>query len=344
MEIIEQRIRAEHERVLLCRDLSVGYRGMIAVHSTALGPAVGGTRFWNYANDDEALADLLRLSRGMTYKNAVAGLPFGGGKSIMFGDNKTLERERLFRAHGRFIETLGGRYITGEDVGTTPDDMKFVQMETRFVAGQRDPSPVTAQGVFRAIQAAAKHRWGRDNLAGKTVLLQGCGHVGYHLAAALHSTGARLIATDVDTLRLARVVNEFDAAKVAPDEIYDFNGDIFSPCALGGIINNETVPRFQVEIVAGAANNQLLDPLHGDMLEERNILYAPDYVANAGGIINGCIELLGWAPALARDKVLAIYDTLLNIFAIASGAGIPTHRAADQLAERRLAAAASSTS
>ena len=343
MEIIEQQITAEHERVLLCRELSVGYRGMIAVHSTALGPAVGGTRFWNYANDDEALADLLRLSRGMTYKNAVAGLPFGGGKSIMFGDNKTKERERLFRAHGRFIDTLGGRYITGEDVGTTPDDMRFVRMETRFVAGQRDPSPATALGVFRAIQASAKHHWGTDNLEGKTVVLQGCGHVGYHLAAALHRDGARLIATDVDALPLARVVNEFDAAKVGPDEIYDVRGDIFSPCALGGIINDETIPRLQVEIVAGAANNQLLDSLHGDMLEQRNILYAPDYVANAGGIINGCIELLGWEPAFARDKVLAIHETLLNIFAIASTEKIPTYRAADQLAERRLAAAAGST-
>ncbi len=321
----------------------MGYRGMIAVHSTALGPAVGGTRFWNYADDDEALADLLRLSRGMTYKNAVAGLPFGGGKSVIFGDNRTTERERLFRAHGRFIDTLGGRYITAEDVGTTPADMKFVRMESRFVAGLTDPSPATALGVFRAMQAAAKHRWGTDDLAGKTVALQGCGHVGYQLAAALNRAGAHLVATDVDAVRLSRVVNEFDAAKVAPDEIYDVNADIFAPCALGGIINNETLPRLEVEIVAGAANNQLLDAMHGDMLEERNILYAPDYVANAGGVINGGIELLDWEPAFAREKVLAIYETLLNIFAIASAEGLPTYRAADQLAERRLRDAATST-
>lgn len=339
MEIVEKRPPTEHERVLFCSDPAAGYRGMIAVHSTALGPAVGGTRFWYYTNDEEALADLLRLSRGMTYKNALAGLPFGGGKSIIIKDQNILDREQLFRAHGRFVDTLGGLYITAEDVGTSPADMKFVQMETSFVAGLTDPSPATALGVFRAIEAAAKHRWGKDDLAGKTVALQGCGNVGYHLAAALDQMGARLIATDVDSVRLARVVNDFEASPVAPEEIYEVNADIFAPCALGGIINDETIRKLRVEIIAGAANNQLLEARHGEMLEERSILYAPDFVANAGGMINGCIELLGWEPEFAREKVMAIYETMLEVFAIAGEEGIPTYRAADQLAEQRLSAA-----
>jgi leucine dehydrogenase len=343
MQLLEWNGAGEHERVVFGSDPAAGYRGIIVIHSTKLGPAVGGTRFWNYASDQEALNDALRLSRGMTYKNALAGLPFGGGKSIIIGNNKTLEREAIFHAHGRFIETFGGRYIAGEDVGTSTSDMEYVRLETNHVAGladkSGDPSPQTARGVFRAIQAAAKYRWGRDDVAGKTVAVQGCGNVGYHLCKELNRAGARLVVTDTEPSKVQRCKTEFGAVEVQPDDIFGVEADIFAPCALGGVLNSDTIPRLKVEIVVGAANNQLLEPVHGDMLEARNILYAPDYVANAGGIINGgCIELLGWEPSLALAKINGIYDTLLTIFEIAATDKIPSYRAADRLAERRLAA------
>jgi leucine dehydrogenase len=340
MQIIDHNGETEHERVLFARDEASGYRGIIAIHSTRLGPALGGARFWNYASEADALTDVLRLSRGMTYKNALAGLPFGGGKSIIIGDNRTLEREQLFRAHGRFVESLGGSYLTAEDVGTTTADMEFVLRETPHVAGladrSGDPSPVTARGVFRAMQAAARHAWGTDELAGRRVALQGCGHVGYYLAKELHAAGAKLIVTDMDGARVERVCDEYAAERVEPEAIYAVEADIFAPCALGGILNDESIPQLKVEIVAGAANNQLLDARHGATLAARGILYAPDYAANAGGVINGCIELLGWEPSRARAKVEAIYDTLQEIFRRADVNGIPTSRAADQLAEARL--------
>jgi leucine dehydrogenase len=340
MEIINHNTGTDHERVLFGRDEASGYRGIIAIHSTQLGPALGGARFWNYASEADALTDVLRLSRGMTYKNALAGLPFGGGKSIIIGDNRTLQREELFRAHGRFVETLGGSYLTAEDVGTTTADMEFVLMETEHVAGlahlSGDPSPVTARGVFRAMQAAARHRWGTDELAGRRVALQGCGHVGYYLAKELREAGAQLIVTDVDGERIERVVSDYEAERVAPEEIYAVEADIFAPCALGGILNDRTIPQLKTEIVAGAANNQLLEARHGETLNARGILYAPDYAANAGGVINGCIELLNWEQSHSRAKVEAIYDTLLEIFQLADAQGIPTSKAADQLAEARL--------
>jgi leucine dehydrogenase len=329
-----------HEQVVLCHDASCGYRGIIAIHSTTLGPALGGTRFWHYASSDEAIVDALRLARGMTYKNAVAGLNLGGGKSVIIGDNKTTKRELMFRAHGRFVESLGGRYITAEDVGTSTHDMDFVHMDTNHVAGlagrSGDPSPVTAHGVFRSIQASAKHRWGSDDLSGKTVTIQGCGHVGYYLAKELSEAGAKLIVTDIDTERARRVVDDFGAHGVALDEIYGAKADIFAPCALGGIINDTTLPLLKVEIVAGAANNQLLEPRHGDELEDKDILYAPDYVANAGGVINVYGELAGWDSSRALRQAAEIYDTVLHVFEIAKQDGIPTYQAADRLAERRL--------
>jgi leucine dehydrogenase len=291
-------------------------------------------------NEVAAVKDLLRLARGMTYKNALAGIPFGGGKSIVLSNGNLIDREELFRAHGRFVETFGGRYITAEDVGTSPADMEFVRMETRHVAGllgkSGDPSPVTARGVFRALQAAAKHRWGSDDVTGRTVALQGCGNVGYYLASNLKQAGARLIATDVDAAKVDRVAKEFGAVAVAPEEIYASDADIFAPCALGGIINDETIPQLKVEIVVGGANNQLLEARHGDELHRLGIVYAPDYAANAGGMINGCRELLGWEPAQSAAKVEEIYDTLLDIFRTAEAEGIPTYKAADRLAERRL--------
>ncbi len=339
MEILEKKI-AGYEQVLFGQDCAADYRGIVAIHNTVLGPALGGTRLWRYSDDTDALTDALRLSRGMTYKNALAGLPLGGGKSVIFSPPEISDRERLFRAHGRFVEALGGSYITAEDVATTTTDMGYVSLETKHVVGLESrsgsPSPVTARGVFRAILASAKYRWGADGVRGRTVAIQGCGSVGYYLAGELHHAGAKLIVTDIDRERVKSVVHGFNAEGVAPEEIYDARADIFSPCALGGVINDKTVPRLKAEIVAGAANNQLLEDRHGEALSGRGILYAPDYVANAGGVINVCIGALGWERARTAEKVDEIYDTLLNIFRVAELEGIPTSRAADRLAERRL--------
>ncbi|HEX8849030.1 MAG TPA: Glu/Leu/Phe/Val dehydrogenase [Gemmatimonadaceae bacterium] len=340
MEFFERLAEMGHEQLVLCSDPSAGYKGIIAIHSTTLGPALGGTRFWNYATDEEAIVDALRLARGMTYKNAVAGLNLGGGKSVIIGDNKIRSREMIFRAHGRFVESLGGRYVTAEDVGTSPSDMDYVFNETKYVAGlagrSGDPSPVTAHGVFRAIQASAKHKFGSDDLDGKTITLQGCGHVGYYLAKELYQAGAKLIVTDIDPEKVKTVVEETKAKAVAPDEIYSQKADIFAPCALGAIINDKTIPQLKVQVVSGGANNQLAEERHGDILEEKEILYAPDYVANAGGVINVYSELAGWDATRSLRKADEIYNTILGVFEIAEKDGIPTYRAADRLAERRL--------
>jgi leucine dehydrogenase len=344
MKMFEMMSELGHEQLVACYDKSSGYRGIIAIHDTTLGPALGGTRFWNYASEDEAIVDVLRLARGMTYKNAVAGLNLGGGKAVIFGDNRTTRREMIFRAHGRFVESLGGRYITAEDVGTSTADMDFVHMETDYVAGLEqksgDPSPVTARGVFRAIQASAKVKWGDESVAGRTVIVQGLGNVGQFLCRELQAAGAKLIVTDIDKKRLDRAASEFGATPVAPDQIYSQKGDIFAPCALGGIICDETIPQLTVEIVAGGANNQLLEQLHGDELEARGILYAPDYVANAGGVINVYGEVAGWTRDRALRKADEIFDTTLGVFEIAREQGIPTYVAADRLAVRRIAAVA----
>ena len=340
MQLFDKIAEMGHEQVVLCHDKASGYRGIIAIHDTTLGPALGGTRFWSYASDEEAIIDALRLSRGMTYKNAVAGLNLGGGKSVIIGDNKRPDRELIFRAHGRFVESLGGRYVTAEDVGTSPSDMDYVLMETDYVAGlaglSGDPSPVTAHGVFRAIQASARHRWGSDSLEGKTITLQGCGHVGYYLAKELAAAGARLIVTDIDAATVQQVVDDTGATPVAPEQIYEQKADIFAPCALGGVINDRTLDLLKVEIVAGGANNVLLETRHGDILEQRGLLYAPDYVANAGGVINVYSELAGWDRERSLRKADEIYHTILGVFDIAKSDGVPTYVAADRLAERRI--------
>lgn len=343
MNVSEFSTGTDHELILLCEEPAARYRSIIALHSTALGPAVGGTRFYPYTSDDEALTDVLRLSRGMTYKNAVAGLPLGGGKAVIIGDNQRTDRERLFRAHGRAIESLAGRFITGEDVGTSLTDMEFVHLETRHVGGITgkggDPSPWTARGVFRGMQAAARQRWGTPALVGKTVAIQGCGNVGFHLARELYEAGASLIVTDIDPACIKRVTDEFAVVTVAPEEIFAVPADIFAPCAFGAVLNDQTIPQLRTEIVAGAANNQLLEPQHDAALAERGILYAPDYVINAGGVISGTIGILGWSAGQMRHKVEEIYDTLSELFESARNNGITTGRAADQLAEQRLRAA-----
>jgi leucine dehydrogenase len=332
-----------YERVVLGSEEAAGYQGIIAIHSTALGPAVGGTRYWSYKTEDDALTDALRLARGMTYKNALAGLPFGGGKSIIMRDSKEANREQLFRAHGRMVNSLEGKYFTAEDVGTSPSDMEYILKESAYVAGLQgrsgDPSPHTARGVFRAMQAAAKHKWGSDDLAGKTVAIQGCGHVGYFLAGELARVGAKLIVADVDPGKVKRVVDEHRATVIAPEQIYSAAADVFAPCALGGVLNDQTIPQLKATQVVGAANNQLLEPRHGDLLERHGVLYAPDYAANGGGVINGCCrEMLGWDVPKTLAKTDAIYDTLLTIFALAQREKIPTYQAADRLAEERFTA------
>jgi leucine dehydrogenase len=329
-----------YERVVFGSDEPAGYQGIIAIHSTALGPAVGGTRFWSYRTEDDAITDALRLAKGMTYKNALAGLPFGGGKSIVMRNSETVDREQLFRAHGRMVNRLAGKYYTAEDVGTSPADMEHILKESSYVGGLQersgDPSPHTARGVYRAMQAAAKHKWGSDDLSGKIVAIQGCGHVGYFLAGELSRAGAKLVVTDVDEAKVKHVVDDYRATAVKPEEIYSIQADVFAPCALGGILNDQTIPQLKAAVVAGAANNQLLEPRHGDLLEQRGILYAPDYAANAGGVINGCCrEMLDWDVPATLAKTDAIYDTLLNILRTAQREKIPTYKAADRLAEER---------
>ena len=333
-----------HEQLVFWSEPDSGYRGILAIHDTTLGPALGGTRLWEYEDERAAVLDALRLSRGMTYKAAIAGLSIGGGKSVIWGDAGSADRERIFRAHGRAIESLGGRYVTAEDVGTSPQDMEFVRLETEHVSGlpgrSGDPSPVTAYGVYRGIKACAKAAYGDDALEGRRVAVQGLGHVGYHLCRHLARERAHLTVTDIDRQRLERAADEFGADTVDPEGIYDVDADVFAPCALGAVINDATIDRLRVGVVAGAANNQLSrSHAHGRALHERGILYAPDYVINAGGLINVYGELRGWSPEQAEEKAGHIYDTLLHIFEFAKSEGIPTGDAADRIAEARLLAA-----
>lgn len=340
MDIFESMAEWSHEQLVFWSDPLFGYKGIIAIHDTTLGPALGGTRFWSYESEADAIVDALRLSRGMTYKAAIAGLALGGGKSVILGDPKTRDREMIFRAHGRAVDSLKGRYITAEDVGTSPDDMEFIQMETEHVVGvlegSGDPSPVTAYGVYRGIKACAAFRYGDDSLAGKHVAVQGLGHVGYHLCADLAAENAKLTVADIDAERVTRVVDEFGATPVDSDAIYGVDADVFAPCALGAVVNDDTVECFTFDIIAGAANNQLALAQHGDMLREKHILYAPDYVINAGGLINVYGELEGWSPERAKRKAGEIYNTLLRIFERAHADGVPTSVAADRVAETRI--------
>ncbi|MEX2529827.1 MAG: amino acid dehydrogenase [Gemmatimonadota bacterium] len=340
MNVFEELSEYGHEQVSFWSEPELGYRGIIAIHDTTLGPALGGTRFWNYDNVDDAIVDVLRLARGMTYKAAIAGVNLGGGKSVIIGDNRTRDREMIFRAHGRAVEALGGRYITAEDVGTSVDDMEFVRMETDAVVGLHggsgDPSPVTAYGTYHGIRACAERLYGDPSLGGRHVTVQGVGHVGYHLCALLAEEGARLTVADIDPLRTDRAKKEFGARIVEADEIYSVKADVFAPCALGAVLNDETLPVLEVDIVAGAANNQLALPRHGEALHEREILYAPDYVINAGGLINCYGELHDWGSDRSKRKAAEIYGTLIKIFELADRESVPAGQAADRLAEERI--------
>jgi len=341
MEFFELMAEGGHEQVVLWSEPSLGYRGVIAIHDTTLGPALGGTRFWNYASGDDAIVDALRLARGMTFKASVAGLLLGGGKSVIWGDRKTTNREMIFRAHGRAVESLHGRYITAEDVGTSPADMEFVAMETEHVVGlpgrSGDPSPVTAHGVYCGIKACCEARYGSDALEGRHVVVQGLGHVGLALCEDLSEAGVRLTVTDIDSARVAGAVERFGAEAVAPDAVFDVAADVFAPCALGAVINDETLPRLKFDIVAGSANNQLgREHVHGPALHEAGILYAPDFVINAGGLINVYGEMNGWTAERSMRKASDIHGTLLEVFKLAEADGVPPSEAAHQIAERRL--------
>ncbi|MFY7928939.1 MAG: Glu/Leu/Phe/Val dehydrogenase dimerization domain-containing protein [Oligoflexus sp.] len=348
MAIFEDLTTMGHEQVVFCHDKSTGLKAIIAIHDTTLGPALGGCRMWDYQSDEEALRDVLRLSRGMTYKAAVSGLNLGGGKSVIIGDPRKLKSEALFRTFGRFIDSLGGRYITAEDVNIRVQDIEQVALETSYVSGvtsraggSGDPSPVTAYGVYNGIKASVKFKLGRDDLKGVTVAVQGCGAVGSHLVEYLVNEGAKVFVADIDGEKVKSNVKLYGAEAASLQDIHRLQVDVFAPCALGGILNEKTIPEIKAKIVAGAANNQLLDEIsHGSMLQERGILYAPDYVINAGGLINVYQELHGYDAAIAKKKAAGIYDTLLAIYQEAVEKGMTTNQASNQIAEKRLQAVA----
>ncbi|MBI2866167.1 MAG: Glu/Leu/Phe/Val dehydrogenase, partial [Chloroflexi bacterium] len=331
MDILEHMGSFGHEQVTYCSDPGSGLRAIIAIHDTTLGPSLGGTRMWPFRTEEEACRDVLRLSRAMTYKAAAAGLQLGGGKAVVIGDPARDKDEALFRSFGRFVETLGGRYITTEDVGTTERDMAWIATETEYVVGvplsqggSGDPSPSTGFGVYQAMRACAEQAFGSDALEGKTVALQGFGKVASYLAGHLKEAGARLVACDVAPRAVERARSEFGARVVSPEKIYDVECDIFAPCALGGVLNDDTIPRLKAHIVCGGANNQLLEDRHSEALQERGILYAPDYVANGGGLINLSFELTGYDEEAAQEKVAEVYDTMVRVLAIAKAEGITT--------------------
>jgi leucine dehydrogenase len=343
MKIFDYMQKYDYEQLVFCHDEASGLKAIIAIHDTTLGPALGGSRMWTYASEEDAIEDALRLARGMTYKAAVAGLNLGGGKTVIIGNPKTDKSEALFRALGRYIQGLNGRYITAEDVGTTVQDMDLIHQETKFVTGVSEafgssgnPSPMTALGIFRGIQASAMEAFGSDSLAGKTVAVQGVGSVGYYLCQHLHEAGAKLIVTDINEDNLNRANKEFGAEIVSTSDIFGVECDIFAPCALGAIINDDTISQLKCKVVAGSANNQLKEDRHGDKLQEMGILYAPDYVINAGGLINVADELEGYNADRARKKVENIYNILLDVYRIAKSDGITTYKAADRLAEQRI--------
>lgn len=342
--VFEQMNFGSHETVVFCDDKYSGLKAIIAIHNTALGPALGGCRFYPYAKESDALTDALRLSRGMTYKAAVAGLNLGGGKSVIIGDPKKIASEQLFRAFGRFVNSLNGKYITAEDVGTSVRFMEWVHCETDHVTGipshlggSGDPSPFTAHGTFCGIKAALKKAKGSDELNGVKIAVEGIGNVGYHLCKELHENGAKLYVSDVDSTAVARAVAEFKATAVKCDELYGLDVDVYAPCALGATVNDETIAKLKCSAIAGAANNQLKDEVkHGAELKKRGIVYAPDYVTNAGGLINVYTEINGGGRELAWAKAEDIYFTMLKIFDLADKENITTALAANKIAEQRI--------
>ena len=345
METLPHMMEHEHEQVVFCYDKTSGLKAIIAIHDTTLGPALGGLRMWPYANESEALFDALRLSKGMTYKNAAAGLNLGGGKAVIMAD-PSMKSEGLYRAFGRFVEGLGGRYITAEDVNTSTDDIMHIREETHHVAGVDEavggggnPAPLTALGVFVGIKTSVAKRLGVDSLKGITVAVQGVGSVGGRLCHLLHEAGARLIVTDPRPENTEAMVQQCGARAVGLAEIYSVEADVFAPCALGGILNDQTIEQLQCTVVAGAANNQLLDEApHSQRLKTKNILYAPDYIINAGGVISCYFEVIDeYVKAAVVKKVKNISRTLESVYRLAEQQNIPTPQASARLAEERIA-------
>ncbi len=335
----------DYENILFCQDKAIGLKAVIAIHDTTLGPAAGGCRMWQYAAEMDAVEDALRLARGMTYKYAAAGVNLGGGKTVVLGDPFRKDREALFRALGKFINRLSGKYITGEDVGTTLRDMEYIRMETPYVVtlptylgGAGDISPMTAFGTVQAMRACAREVWGSDSLENKKVAVQGLGAVGYHVVRQLSELKAKIVVTDILPERVERVVREFGVDGIAPQEIYAVPCDVYSPCALGAVVNDDTIEKFRCQIICGCANNQLKEERHGDLLQAKGILYAPDYIANGGGTIYDTdrLEVGNVNHERGREKVSRIYQTMEMLIELSKREKIPTYRAADRLAEERI--------
>lgn len=333
-----------HKKVVFCYDSETGLKAIIAIHDTTLGPALGGTRMWNYKTEAEALHDVLRLSKGMTYKASITGLNLGGGKAVIIGDSKTQKTEALMRRYGRFIQNLNGEYITAEDVGTSPKDMEYIHMETKHVAGvpeslggSGDPSPVTAFGVYMGMKASAKETWGTESLTGKTITVQGIGNVGENLVRLLREEDAKVYIADINEDRLSHVAAKYNANVISNDKIYDMGMDIYAPCALGATLNTDTISRLKCAIVAGAANNQLLDEeIHGKMLMERGILYAPDFLINAGGLISVYSEVVNFGKKRTMQLAENIYDVTRTIIKKSKAENVSTNHAANLIAEKRI--------
>jgi leucine dehydrogenase len=335
-----------HEQVVFCNDEATGLKAIIAIHNTVLGPALGGTRMWNYASEQEALTDVLRLSRGMTFKAAISGINLGGGKAVIIGDSKSMKTEAFLRRFGKFVNSLNGKYITAEDVNMKTSDMEYINMETKHVTGLPesmggggDPSPVTAYGVYLGMKATAKKVYGSDSLKGKRVSVQGVGQVGMHLVEYLVKENAEVFITDLFEDKVKAIARQFGVTAVGQDAIYDLDVDIYAPCALGATINDETIPRMKCSVIAGAANNQLKDELkHSYMLMDRSITYAPDFLINAGGLINVYNEYLGgYNRKRVFEQAGKIYDTCLDILTLSESEKISSQEAATKLSEKRIA-------
>ncbi len=339
--VLSQIVSMDHEQILFCQDRATGLKAIIAVHNTVLGPALGGTRMWEYVNEAAALTDVLRLSRGMTYKNSISGLNLGGGKAIIIGNSHTDKNEALFRRFGQFVNSLSGKYITAEDVGISTQDMAWVNKETNYVVGlpgkSGDPSPVTAYGVYVGMKACVKAQFGSDSLAGKRVAVQGAGHVGQYVIKHLTEEGAKVFVTDIYEPSLKEVAEKYGSTVVGLDEIYDLDVDIYAPCALGATINDDTLSRLKCSIIAGAANNQLKDEkIHGKAVMNNGIIYAPDFMINAGGVINCFAEVDGRSAEWAMDKAAQIYNTTTEIINGSRTNNIPTYAIANKMAEDRI--------
>ncbi|KGO88577.1 leucine dehydrogenase [Flavobacterium rivuli WB 3.3-2 = DSM 21788] len=334
----------DHEQVVFCHDKDTGLKAIIGIHNTVLGPALGGTRMWSYANEWEALNDVLRLSRGMTYKSAISGLNLGGGKAVIIGNAATDKTPELITRFGQFVNSLSGKYITAEDVGSTTEDMDLIRDVTPYVTGisesrggSGNPSPVTAYGVYMGMKAAAMHQFGSSNLSGKKVLVQGVGHVGETLIDHLTKEGALVQITDINEEKLQLVAAKYGAQIFTGEDIYSADVDIYAPCALGATINDNTINRIKAKVIAGAANNQLaVEQVHGKILMEKGISYAPDFLINAGGIINVYAEIVGYDKAEALRRTENIYNTTLEIFHFADTNNITTQQAAMQIAQKRI--------